>query len=116
MARLAFAAGIRLSPCLSESREECRELAKEEVVRTRIGDYSYEIRTRPCADKEEAFAHWSFRVYRVVPAEELLASGGDSPNHEHAERNARQLIALYIELDRMKSHELSGSKNARTRM
>jgi hypothetical protein len=73
-------------------------------VRIRIGDYAYEVTKELCADTEPV-AHWVYVVYKVTPIEELLAHGDDSPSQEHAERNARQLIVLYRELDRM--NELS---------
>jgi hypothetical protein len=105
---------VRASPFLTGSGGRGGELPerKEGVVKTHIGDYAYEVR-KQLYGKTDAFAHWSFLVYKVTPSEKLLARGEDSVNQEHAERNARQLIALYVELDRMKSKELSGSNNAR---
>jgi hypothetical protein len=79
-------------------------------VRICIGDYAYEVTRELCAETG-AFAHWAFKVYRVTPIEELLAHGDHSPSEEHAERNARQLIVLCTELDRM--NELSGYNQAR---
>lgn len=114
IARLAYAVGVRASTVLTGSGAECGELPerKEDIVRTHIGDYAYEVTKELCAETG-TFAHWAYKVYRVTPNEELLAHGNDSPSQEHAERNARQLIALYLELDRTKSSELSGFNNAR---
>jgi hypothetical protein len=114
IARLAYAVGVRASPFLIGSGGGCGELPerKEEIVRTHIGDYAYDVRKELCAETE-AFAHWAYMVYKVTPIEELLSHGEDSPSQEHAERNARQLIALHIEIDRIRSSELSGSNNAR---
>jgi hypothetical protein len=78
-------------------------------VRICIGDYAYEVTKELCADTEPV-AHWDYMVYRVTPNEELLAHGDDSPSREHAECNARQLIVLYRELDRI--NELGGYNNA----
>jgi hypothetical protein len=85
---------------------------KEDIVRTHIGDYAYEVTREFCAETG-TFAQWAYLVYKATPLEKLLAHGEDSPSEEHAERNALQLIALYIELDRTKSSELSGYSNAR---
>jgi hypothetical protein len=73
-------------------------------VRTCIGDYAYEVVEKLCSETE-VVAHWDYKVYKVTPDDELLAHGEDSPSREHAERNARQLIALYTEIDRMRSDE-----------
>ncbi len=111
MARLAFAAGVRASPILTGLGGGGGELTgrREDNVRTQIGGYAYEVRKELCAE-ERASTHWTFTVYKVAPpAQELLAHGEDSLTQEHAERNARQLIALYIELDRQKSNERSNN-------
>lgn len=114
IARLAFASGVRASPILTSSGVGSGELPerREENVRTYIGDYAYEVTSPPRAEGVDS-ARWNFVVYKVKPAEELLAHGEESLSQEHAARNARQIIALYIELDRVKSNELSGSNNAR---
>ena len=114
IARLAFASGARASPILTCLGGGVGELAEKGggSVRIHIGDYAYEIRKEPCAEGANS-AHWTFIVYKIVPDEELLTHGEDSPSQEHAVRNARQLIALYTELDRVKSDEQSGSNNAR---
>jgi hypothetical protein len=114
IARLAYAVGVRASPFWTGSGGECGELPerKEDKVRTHIGDYAYEVTKELCAETE-AFAHWAYMVYKVAPIEVLLSHGEDSPSREHAERNARQLIALHIEIDRMRSDELSGYNNTR---
>jgi hypothetical protein len=113
MARLAFASGVRASPILTGSGGGSGELPerREDSVRTRIGDYAYEVRREPRTERGDS-AHWRFMVYKVAPTEELLTHGGDSLSEEHAVRNARQLVVLYIELDQMKLNERSGSNNA----
>ena len=73
-------------------------------MRTRIGNYAYDVREEPYAE-QDGLAHWTFIVYRVRPTQELLVYGEISPNREHAEHNARQAIELYIELDRITSEE-----------
>lgn len=75
-----------------ESHEEIRGCSH-------IGAYKYEI-TKELGAGGNGFTRWSFTVYKTSPTEKLMARGEDSPTQEHAERNARQLIALYMELDR----------------
>ena len=70
-------------------------------MKSYIGDYAYEVRKEPCLDRKGS-VRWAFMVYKAVPTVELLAHGEDSLSQDHAERNARQLIALYTELDRTK--------------
>ncbi len=86
----------------SHSGRQSGELPERKAVsvRTRTGDYAYEVTKALCATTE-AVVHWDYVVYKVAPIEVLLSHGEDSPSREHADRNARQLIALYIELDRM---------------
>ncbi len=86
----------------SHSGREREELPERKAisVRTRTGDYAYEVTKELCA-RTEAVVRWGYVVYKVAPIEVLLSHGENSPSREHAERNARQLIALYIELDRM---------------
>ncbi len=86
----------------SHSGRESGELPERNSVsmRAHIGNYAYEVTKELCADTE-AVVHWNYMVYKVTPTEVLLSHGEDSPNREHAERNARQLIALSMELDRM---------------
>jgi len=81
-------------------------------VKIYIGDYAYEVRKKPCLAGEDS-ARWAFMVYRITEAEDLLAYGEESLSQEHAVRNARQLIALYTELDRTNSDKQSGSNDAR---
>jgi hypothetical protein len=45
-------------------------------------------------------------VYKIAPTEKLVTTGEILPSREHAERNAREFIGLYIQLDRMKSNEI----------
>jgi hypothetical protein len=71
-------------------------------VKIRIGDYAYEVIELPGHGNEST---WSFSVYRLKPFEKVAAGSQNSPNRDHAERNACQLIQLYIELDRMNSAE-----------
>ncbi len=70
-------------------------------MRIRIGEYEYEVIevTNGVGAKMAALTRWAFIVYRVTSAEELIARGEGALSREHAERNARQLIELYIELD-----------------
>lgn len=75
-------------------------------MNSRIGDYTYEV-TNELRAATEADGRWGYKVYRIMPIEVLLSQGEDSPNREHAERNARQIIALFAALDRMGSEELS---------
>ena len=110
IARLAFASGVRASPILTGSGSGEQPERSEDNVKSYIGDYAYEIRKEPCPDGK---AHWTFMVYKVAPTVELLAHGEESLSQDHAERNARQLIALYTELDRTKSNKQSGFNNAR---
>ena len=86
------------------SRRESRELLerKADSVRTHMSDYGYKVTKAPCAETE-AVVHWNYMVYKVTPTEVLLSHGEDSPSRDHAERNARQLIVLYMELDRMEA-------------
>jgi hypothetical protein len=70
-------------------------------MRAGIGDYAYEVTKELCAEPE-AVVHWNYIVYKVTPTEVLLSHGKDSPSREHAERNARQVITLHSELERMK--------------
>jgi hypothetical protein len=114
IARLAFASGVRASPILTGSGEGSggQPERSEDNVKSYIGDYAYEVRKEPCLDGKD-FARWAFMVYKAAPTVELLAHGEDSLSLDHAERNARQLIALYAELDRTKSNKQSGSNNAR---
>jgi hypothetical protein len=77
-------------------------------MRAQMGNYAYEVTKELCA-KNEAVVHWSYMVYKVTPTEVLLSHGKDSPSREHAERNARQIIALSIELRSNGGHaELHG--------
>jgi len=69
-------------------------------VRAQVGDYAYEVTKELCAETE-AVVHWDYMVYKVMPTEVVLSHGEDSPSRDHAERNARQIIALCRELDRM---------------
>ncbi len=114
IARLAFASGLRASPILTGWGDGGREqhARSEDNVKSYIGNYVYEVRKEPCLDGKDS-ARWAFMVYKAAPTVELLAHGEDSLSQEHAERNARQLIALYIELDRTKSDKQSGSNDAR---
>ena len=114
IARLAFASGLRASPILTGSGEGSGEQHErsEDNVKSYIGNYAYEVRKEPCLDRKDS-ARWAFMVYKAMPTVELLAHGEDSLSQDHAERNARQLIALYIELDRTKSNKQSGSNDAR---
>lgn len=84
-------------------------MKREVSVRVCVGEYAYEVTevTREFDSERVAAVHWSFTVYRVAPNEEPVAHGENSPNREHAERNARQLIGLYRELDREKPNERS---------
>jgi hypothetical protein len=75
-------------------------------MKARIGDYAYEV-TNELRAETEADGRWGYKVYRIMPVEVLLSHGEDSPDREHAERNARQIIALFTALDRMGSEELS---------
>jgi hypothetical protein len=75
-------------------------------MKIRIGDYAYEVKKECCAEIE-ADGHWSYKVYKITSIEVLLSHGEDSPDREHADRNARQIIALFTALDRMRSEELS---------
>ncbi len=85
----------------SHSGRGSGELPKrKDSVRTHRGDYGYKVSKALCVETE-AVVHWNYMVYKVTPTEVLLSHGEDSPSRDHAERNARQLIALYIELDRM---------------
>lgn len=113
IARLAFASGVHDSPILTGPGEECGEHpeGREHSVKTYVGDYAYEVRKEPCLEGKNS-AHWAFMVYKITPSEELLVHGEESLSQEHAERNARQLITLYVELDRMKSNPQSGYNNA----
>ena len=112
IARLAFASGVRASPILTSlggvSGEHPEPEQREDGVKTYIGDYAYEVRK-----EGKDSGRWAFVVYKVTPSEELLSHGEDSLSQDHAERNARQLIALYAELDREKPNKKSGSNNAR---
>lgn len=113
IARLAFASGLRASPILTVSGEGSGEQPErsEDHVKSYIGNYAYEVRKEPCLDGKDS-ARWAFMVYKAAPTVELLAHGEDSLSQEHAERNARQLIALYMELDRTASTQQSGSNDA----
>ncbi len=73
---------------------------KSVCVRAQVGDYAYEVTKELCAETE-AVVHWDYMVYKVMPTEVVLSHGEDSPSRDHAERNARQIIALCRELDRM---------------
>jgi hypothetical protein len=75
-------------------------------MKSRIGDYAYEV-TNELRAETEADRRWGYMVYRIMPVEVLLSHGEDSLDREHAERNARQIIALFTALDRMGSEELS---------
>ena len=84
------------------SRRESGELPerKSVCVRAQVGDYAYEVTKGLCAETE-AVVHWDYMVYKVMPTEVVLSHGENSLSQEHAERNARQIIALCLELDRM---------------
>jgi hypothetical protein len=86
----------------SHSGRESGELPERKAVsvRTHTGDYAYEVTKELCA-RTEAVVHWDYMVYKVTPTEVVLSHGEGSPSRDHAERNARQIIALCIELDRM---------------
>ena len=114
IARLAFASGMRASPFLTFSGEGSGEQPErsEDNVKTYIGDYAFEV-GRNLALRGKSSARWAFMVYKVTPTMELLAHGEESLSQDHAERNARQLIALYTELDRTKPGKQSGTNNAR---
>jgi hypothetical protein len=86
----------------SHSGRESGELPERKAVsvRTHTGDYAYEVTKELCA-RTEAVVHWDYMVYKVMPTEVVLSHGENSPSQEHAERNARQIIALCLELDRM---------------
>jgi hypothetical protein len=75
-------------------------------MKSRIGNYAYEVTNEPRAETD-ADGRWGYNVYRIMPIEVLLSHGEDSPNREHAERNARQIIELFTELDRIGSEKLS---------
>jgi hypothetical protein len=75
-------------------------------MKSRIGDYAYEVTNELHADTE-ADGRWGYKVYRITSIEVLLSHGEDSPDREHADRNARQVIALFTALDQMGSEELS---------
>lgn len=77
--------------------ENCLSHEVKRSVKTHIDGYAYEI-----TKVMDAFPRWAYTVYKMEPFEELLVCGEYSPNPEHAERNARQLIAFYVELDRRK--------------
>jgi hypothetical protein len=110
--QLARAMEVRASPFLiGQGSRELPE-GREESVRIRIGDYAYEV-TKVVRPGTEAGAHWDYRIYRATPNGVLLVHGEDSPNLEHAERNARQVIALYIELDKVRFNEPEKYKKAR---
>lgn len=82
--------------------KECGELSEREAasVRAQMGDYAYEVMKKLYAETD-AVVHWDYLVYKVMPTEVLISHGKSSYGREHAERNARQIIALCIELDRM---------------
>jgi hypothetical protein len=86
----------------SHSGRESGELHERKAVSMRvdIGDYAYEVTKELCAETK-AVVRWNYMVYKVTPTEVLLSHSKDSPSREHAERNARQLIVLCMELDRM---------------
>lgn len=85
----------------SHSERKSGELPERRLsMRAHIGDYAYEVTEGLCAENE-AVLHWNYMVYKVTPTEVLLSHREDSPSREHAERNARQLIALSMELERM---------------
>jgi hypothetical protein len=86
----------------SHMGSEIEELPERGAVGMTVGmgDYAYEVTRELCAETE-AVVRWNYMVYKVTPTEVLLTHGKDSPSREHAERNARQVIALSIELDRM---------------
>lgn len=81
-----------------------RPALRGDSVRTSIGNYAYDVRNE-LGVQSDGLARWFFMVYRLAPTEELVTIGESSPNQDHAERNARQVIALYAELDRMSSNE-----------
>ena len=84
------------------SERESGELPERKAVcvRAQVGEYTYEVTKEDCAETD-AVVHWDYMVYKVMPTEVLLSHGEDSPSRDHAERNARQIIALCLELDRM---------------
>jgi hypothetical protein len=86
----------------SHSGRESGELPEIKAVSMRVdmGDYAYEVTKELCVETE-AVVRWNYMVYKVTPTEVLLSHGKDSPSREHAERNARQIIALSIGLERM---------------
>ncbi len=73
---------------------------KSVCVRARVGEYAYEV-TKSLWAETDAVVHWDYMVYKVMPTEVVLSHGENSPSQDHAERNARQIIALCLELDRM---------------
>ena len=73
---------------------------KSVCVRAQMGDYAYEVTQELCGETE-AVMHWDYLIYKVMPTAVLISHGENSPSRDHAERNARQLIALCLELDRM---------------
>jgi hypothetical protein len=86
----------------SHSGRESGELPERKAVsvRAHMGDYAYEV-TKKLYAETDAGMHWDYMVYKVTPTEVLLSHAEDSPSRDHAERNACQIIALCIELDRM---------------
>lgn len=73
-------------------------------MRIHVGDYAYEVTKVLCPGAEDV-ARWAYRVYGTGSNGALLAQYEDSPNQEHAERNARQVVALCLELDRVRLNE-----------
>lgn len=109
--QFSCAVGVCASPFLIRRSGALPE-GGEQVVRIHIGDYAYEVTKVLCPGAED-FARWAYNVYEARSNGAPLAHYEDSPSQEHAERNARQVIALYIELDRVRSREPGKYKRAR---
>jgi hypothetical protein len=69
-------------------------------MKTLIGNYAYEVTNELRPPSEPA--RWTFVVHKTeTEGSEQLVCSGDSPSREHAEREAQQLIALCMDLDRI---------------
>lgn len=90
---------------------ECseRSSSRGDSVRTRIGNYAYEVRNA-LGIKSNAVAHWVCMVYKIAPTEKLVNMGAILPSREDAVHNALEVIGLYSQLDRMKSIEPSSPR------